>query len=215
MIFDSITHSIDGHALLNGVYLKALAGEVTALLGLNGSGKSTLMRIAAGLILPNSGTIFCDGQPFNKRDMKKRYNKIAFLPQTSFLPKDITVKKLIKSFPNSSLADELFIQKHFEKKISMLSGGERRLLEFRLLISLNRAWYLLDEPFVGVEPIYVERLVGEMEALKKAGKGIIISDHQLHHFKDLVDSSYLLMHGRCTQLSSLEEYKDLVNTFHQ
>lgn len=212
MVFDSIFFEINKFQLLKGAYLKIEPGEITGLFGANGSGKSTLLKIGAGMYKPSSGNVFINGNEFPPFQLRKRYQYIALLAQESFIPHDVTVNKLLEIIPdldNYSKNDEL-VKKILSQKISTLSGGELRYLEIKLIFSLNRDYYLLDEPFTGIEPKIIDQITNVILNNKSKGKGILLTDHYHRCVTGIVDTSYVLKNGQCRLLENAEDYINLI-----
>ena len=203
LILDSIFYRVPNLSILEGVYLKVIPGTVCALFGRNGAGKSTLLKIAAGQIQPGTGLTIIDNRRISNRSLKKRFSKIGYLPQDSMLPENISVNRLIRSFPSS---DDLFrnplIQKITRQKISELSGGERRYLELSLLFCLDRCYFLLDEPFTGVEPLIIEQIIQRIKEEAGRGKGILVTDHYHQYVLEVADYAYLMQNKQCYELGS-------------
>ena len=212
MVFDSIFFEINKFQILKGIYLKIEPGKITGLFGVNGSGKSTLLKIGAGMYKPNNGNIFINGNVFFPFQLKKRYQYIAFLSQDSFIPHDVSVNKLLEviSGIDHDLENDEIIKKFLSQKISSLSGGELRYLEIKLLFSLNRDYYLLDEPFTGIEPKLIEEITKEILTNRKKGKGILITDHYHRCVTGIVDTSYVLKNGQCTLLENAKDYINFI-----
>ena len=205
MIFDSIYYRIDNNCILDGIYLKVEPGSICGVFGLNGSGKTTLIKIGAGIIQPVSGSVFINGKAFLYKSRYLRYKNISYLCQDSFLPKDISVKKLIEAFQirkNTDYIYENFRNDLLDQKIRNLSGGEHRLLELILIISLDRKFILLDEPFTGIEPKIIEKIINLISIERDKGKGILLTDHYHHYTSTIVDTAYLLKDSKCFRISS-------------
>jgi ABC-type multidrug transport system ATPase subunit len=206
LVFDSVTYQASEKRILKGVHLKINAGEICGIFGRNGSGKSTLIKIGAGLFLPTSGTVFIDQKAFLKHQRYSRFEKIAYLAQDTFLPKDLKIKTLLKSF--SKLAYELLnktiLKSLIDQKIHSLSGGERKLLEIILIFSLDRKYLLLDEPFTGIEPIIIEKMIELIKEQRNKGKGILITDHYYRYLLANSDRAYLMEQGYCKPIESNE-----------
>lgn len=202
MIFDSIYHEITGKRILAGIYLKVEPGKICGLFGPNGSGKTTLLKIGAGVVLPTTGRVFIDGQAFSERKVFKRYGKIAYLSQETFLPRDTTVVKLLRmiSSKTKDIFSVHFPSKLINRKIGALSGGELRLLELIFVVSLNRLFLLLDEPFTGIEPLYIEKMMRLISEQSRLGKGILITDHYYRYTAQLSDYGYFMKNGECHKL---------------
>ena len=205
---------------MNEIHLKVEQGKIYGIFGKNGSGKSILMDIGAGIYLPSSGRVFINGKAFKKLSRIERYRKIAYLPQNSFLPQDVKVKNLIKSFPGLAygLINRSKLLNLKNEKISSLSGGELRLLELLLIISLNRTYLILDEPFTGIEPLIIQEMIDLILEQRQQKKGILITDHYYHYVLKISDIAYIIKDGQCKpigkdtdKLSMLKDYGYLSN----
>jgi len=83
-----------------------------------------------------------------------------------------------------------------------LSGGERRFLEILLIISLDRDFILLDEPFSGVEPRIIERIMEQIKNESEKGKGVLLTDHLHRYVLEAAEDAYLLQNRQCYELGS-------------
>jgi lipopolysaccharide export system ATP-binding protein len=201
LILDSIFFRVPENSILEGAYLKAEAGQVTAIVGRNGSGKSTLLKVAAGQYKATAGITIIDGERIHNKSLNRRYRKIGYLPQDTMLPPDITVKRLIKSLPESGkLTEDPLIQKIVHQKTIQLSGGEKRYLETAVLFHLNRKYILLDEPFTGVEPTIIDLLIDRIRKEAQNGKGILLTDHMHRYISLVADKGYLIHNQQCYDL---------------
>lgn len=197
MTFDSIIFSYRYNKVLRGIFVKIPANSLVGLWGRNGSGKTTLLKMGAGLLMPDSGNIFINGENVCNLASKARYKCISYLPQGTFIPSDLSIEQLENKIPSlSSFAkNHVFLMKNRKTKIGLLSTGEKRFLEIVLLFSLDRQFYLLDEPFTGVEPNLVDTLEDFLILQKNNGKGILLTDHNYRHVANIVDFAYLLKDG--------------------
>ena len=171
LILDGIFYRVPALDILKGVHLKAQPGAVTGLFGRNGSGKTTLLKVAAGQIQPNSGLTIIDGDRLHKRSKWTRFAKVAYLPQESMLPSDVTGRTLVQSASLSSPQIPDRLSSALDQKVRTLSGGERRLLEVAIILGLERDYVLLDEPFTGVEPILIDAIGRRIEQAAAEGTG--------------------------------------------
>jgi len=160
MVFDSIIFQYNRGPLLRGIYLSVPKNSITGLFGINGCGKSTLLNIGAGFLTQDDGNIFINNEVVVKSFSVERYNKIGYLSQNTFLPKDLKVSEFLRinNCPDDYFLDDFIVKKIINQKIHSLSGGELRYLEVIFLFSLKREYYLLDEPFTGIEPNIIEQL---------------------------------------------------------
>jgi lipopolysaccharide export system ATP-binding protein len=206
LILDSIILHFDQREVLHGVYMALEPSTVYGLYGLNGSGKTTLMKVVMGILSPDSGAVFIQGVPQAERTIRERFSKIGYLPQGSFVPTDIGVARLVRQFPGAGgFLDEFSKLGHARKSVGELSTGLRRYLEIRLILSLDRPIVLLDEPFTGLEPILIERVVQDIRSTRNAGRTILLTDHYHQYVEGAVDEKILLAGGRCRPLSSIDD----------
>ncbi len=203
MTFDSIIFSYGTTKILNGIYLTIPKGKIVGLYGVNGSGKSTLLKIGCGHLTEDDGNIFINQKSYYEASIQSRFKKIAYLSQNTFLPSDLSIKNIVvrNNFNESIFQEDQLIGKLYANKINTLSGGELRYLEVKLLLELNREYYLLDEPFSGIEPIVIEKIIALLLEAKLNGKGIIITDHFYRYVKGINDISYVLRDGSCYEIN--------------
>jgi lipopolysaccharide export system ATP-binding protein len=206
---DSIRKSFGDKQVLTDIALKCNPGEIIGLLGRNGTGKSTLMKIIFGTLFTDHKFIRINDEILNKSFKSKNF--IAYLPQDNFLPKNITVKKVLEIYSGDLdqkrfLEDEV-LSKVAATRIGNLSGGESRYLEVKLLLNLQSFFVLLDEPFNGISPLHVE-LIKTMILKKSSQKGIILTDHDYRNVLEVANKFYLLFDGG---LKSVKTEQDLID----
>lgn len=203
MVLDSIFFSVPALKILSGAYLELHQGTITALIGLNGSGKSTLLKIAAGQIKADSGITLIKGERIHSKSLNKRYRWIGYLPQESMLPGDMKVSRVLDRFPSTqAMLSDSNIGRSSSQKVKQLSGGERRLLEISILFCLDRDFFLLDEPFSGVEPKIVDLIIDRIREERNKGKGILLTDHMHRYVTDIADNGYLIHNRQCYELGT-------------
>ncbi len=209
LVFDSIIFGYGNKEILRGVYLSVPPNSIVGLFGLNGSGKSTLIKIGAGFLTQNDGNLFIDEKPVPNNIVIERYNAIGYLSQDSFLPKELCVADFLKKCnpSNNHFTNDSLINKVKDQKILSLSGGELRYLEILFLFSLNRGYYLLDEPFTGIEPIFIEKIINLIIEQKEKGKGILITDHYHRYVTEIIDECYLLKEGYASHLDKSNSFR--------
>ncbi|AUC77369.1 ABC transporter ATP-binding protein [Olleya sp. Bg11-27] len=216
MIFeiDNVELYFKNKRILNGIYLKAETGKVTSLLGSNGSGKSCLLNIAFGTLNAKYSHIRLDSKPV----LKPLYltKTAAFLPQYNFTPNQAKVNALFLLFDISwttFIVDYPEFKIHKNNTINKLSGGERRVIEIYLILKKNAEIILLDEPFNGVAPLYIEK-IQTLIIEEKQHKAIILTDHRYTEVIAVSDTIYLIKNG-CSKLidniTELEDYSYLSN----
>ena len=203
---DSITKSFGKNKILQDVYIGCETGKIVGILGRNGSGKSTLFQIIFGTL--KGETQYVKYNHIILKNQFDRKNRISYLPQYSFLPKTIKIKKLITLFCDNENSAKLLnseLLKPFINEIPRnLSSGELRILEVLLIIYSRAKFILLDEPFHSLSP----KIVSEIKNIIKEQsryKGFLISDHQYQDVLDVSDSIYLLSDTYLKPLKDLTE----------
>jgi len=197
--------------LLTDIKLDCSTQEIIAVFGRNGSGKTTMMQILFGTKSAHMAEVYIDSNPIDlKEGIRKK--RIAYLPQDSYLPKDLTVYRVIliyfgKERGQKLLAKDYRLSKLQFQSVGSLSSGERRYLEVFLVCNVEHEFLLLDEPFSLIEPLYKEA-IKEMLIKTKADKGIILTDHYYQDASDVADRSVLLKDG---QLIEIQDFRDLEN----
>ena len=196
--------------VLRDVSLRLERGEVVGLLGPNGAGKTTSFYILTGLIQPDSGTVTLDGHDITRLPMYRRARiGIGYLPQEASIFRGMTVENNIRAVldvtePASELREsrleallgEFSLTHLRHTPAPALSGGERRRVEIARALAGSPGYILLDEPFVGIDPIAVNDVRALVGHLKDRGIGVLITDHNVRETLDIVDRAYILHDGR-------------------
>lgn len=205
--------------VVNQVSFEVKQGEIVGLLGPNGAGKTTSFYQVVGLIKPDSGTVYLDGEDITALPMYKRAQKgIGYLPQEASIFRKLSVEDNIlavlemKNYSKAeqrerleSLLNEFRLQ-HVRKSMGdVLSGGERRRTEIARALAVDPKFILLDEPFAGIDPIAVEDIQAIVARLKYRNIGILITDHNVTETLSICDRAYLLIEGKIFKHGTAEE----------
>jgi ABC-type lipopolysaccharide export system ATPase subunit len=193
---DGIELSFGSRKILSDIYICCASGEITGLLGRNGQGKSCLMNIIYGSLKAQSRSIrFNDQSEF---EAFKNPSLLSYLPQFSFIPPSLTLKRVFNDFELSFVDFELFLPEFLGRinaKIASLSGGERRLVEVYLIIKSKSAYTILDEPFSHIMPLHIEKIKALIIS-EKTNKGFFITDHMYQSIIDISNRTYVLKDGK-------------------
>jgi lipopolysaccharide export system ATP-binding protein len=185
-------------------------GEVVGLLGPNGAGKTTTFYLIVGLLRADAGQILVDQSDISQMPMHRRARLgIGYLPQEPSIFRRLTVREnilaILETLPLSrkerkdrlaQLLEELNIAHLADRKGYNLSGGERRRVEITRALVTEPKFMLLDEPFLGIDPIAVGELQDIVGRLKAKGLGILISDHNVRETLSTTDRAYIMFEGR-------------------
>jgi ABC-type multidrug transport system ATPase subunit len=203
--FDSLYLEFGHHRVLQDVYVKCETGEVVGIIGRNGSGKSCLMKIVFGSMKAYMQSVRINQTNILQTNIPKGY--INYLPQESFLPPFLKVKEALKQYNIDPDDLTRFIPELTDRQnhaINRLSGGEIRLIEVYLILQSPSLFSILDEPFSGLMPIHIERVIS---LIKQAGihKGIILTDHQYRYLMPIADKLFLLVNGKTIPVKDSNE----------
>ncbi len=205
-----LVKSYNRHRVVNGVSLHISSGEVVGLLGPNGAGKTTTFYMITGLVRPDSGHIFLDGQDISMLPVYLRARLgLNYLPQETSVFRKLSVEQNIMAIletvePDKSrrrerletLLEQLDISRLRQQRAESLSGGQKRRLEITRALVTEPDFMLLDEPFAGLDPIVVLEIQKIIAKLKERGIGIVITDHNTRETLGVCDRIYLLDQGR-------------------
>lgn len=195
--------------VVKGVSLDVSQGEIVGLLGPNGAGKTTTFYMIVGMVRPNAGQIVLGDKDLTTVPMFKRARHgIGYLAQEASIFSHLTVEGNVHAVLEfqkmdrkdrhrrvDELIEEFGLEKVRKSKGYMLSGGERRRTEIARALATNPKFFLLDEPFAGVDPIAVEDIQSIVARLKDRGIGVLITDHNVHETLAITDRAYLLYEG--------------------
>ena len=204
---DSVNKSYGQNRVLSDIYLKCETGDIIGILGSNGSGKSTLLKILFGVERAEQKFIRIDGKIFDRPYQTS--GEIAYLPQDSFIPKNMTLVEAVKLYlsaddqVNMFFDDSTLFMVQYQKA-SQLSGGELRFAEIKLLLNMDVKFVLLDEPFNGISPVNIE-LIKDMIRKSAQNKGIILTDHDYRNVLDISNQHYLLWDGGLKKIKDKED----------
>lgn len=199
------------------IYVKQ--GEIVGLLGPNGAGKTTTFYMTVGLISPNEGRVYLEGEDITGFPVYKRAQLgIGYLPQEASVFRTLSVENNIRAIlemTNTSkeyqkekleqLISEFKLEKVRHNRGSNLSGGERRRTEIARCLAINPKFIMLDEPFAAVDPIAVEDIQSVVYHLKERNIGVLITDHKADSILGITDRAYMLFEGKVLFQGTSEE----------
>jgi ABC-type multidrug transport system ATPase subunit len=205
LIVNKLSKKFKKRIILSDISLRIKTGEILGIFGRNGCGKSTLLKILFGTLPSDDENILIDNEYFNSSRNIELMN-ISYLPQDSFLPKDLKVRDVIPIFyKDGDAQDKIFydprIAKFERQKIGTLSLGERRYFEILLISRLPHQFLLLDEPFSMVEPLYQDSIKELLFQLKKE-KGILITDHYYRNVIEVSDRKMFINDGKAIEIEN-------------
>ncbi|MDP2686113.1 MAG: ATP-binding cassette domain-containing protein [Aequorivita sp.] len=208
----SATINFGKKEILKEVSFSLKTTDILGIFGRNGCGKSTLLKMIFGTQTKGFIKISIDGTTINPSENISAEH-IAYLPQHSFLPKNIKVRDLIPIyFSEEKKQDAIFydslVAKLTAKKVGELSLGQVRYLEVLLVGNLEHPFLILDEPFSMIEPLYkieISKLLNKL----KAEKGILITDHYYEDVLEITTQNLIIKDGIASKIDGIPDLRKL------
>jgi branched-chain amino acid transport system ATP-binding protein len=211
ILLDQVTVAIQRTDILNDVSMEIASGRMAGLIGRNGAGKTTLMRSIMGLLPLRKGSIVLNDVDLVAVSAHRRtHHGIGFMPEDRRLIPDLTVAEnvLLPAWAaRLADADDRLawtyarmpeVQQFADRRASLLSGGQQKLVALARSLMIGRRLLLLDEPFEGVAPALAQRLIEVIASLKGEGATVLISESDYTHSRDLVDQVFVIERGVVT-----------------
>ncbi len=199
-----------GREVVKGLSLELRSGEIVGLLGPNGAGKTTTFYSLAGFVRPEGGAILMDEEDVTRLPMYARARRgLGYLAQEPTVFAGLTVEENLRAVLErtirsrldqmrrvKSLLEEFGLWEMRRQRAASLSGGEKRRLEVARAMIHSPKLILLDEPFVGIDPITVGDLKRMIQNLRDQGIGILITDHNVREALPILERAYLIYDGK-------------------
>lgn len=209
LVARGLKKTFGARAVVNGIDLEVVSGQVIGLLGPNGAGKTTTFYMVVGLCRPDGGEVLLDDEKLTALPMHLRARRgISYLPQEPSVFRKLTVRENLLAVLEmmnigrsereeraAALLNDLGIGHIAASPGYALSGGERRRVEIARALATNPLFILLDEPFAGIDPIAVNDIQGIIGDLRSRGIGILISDHNVRETLGVCDAAYIVNAG--------------------
>ena len=191
--FDQVWFSYDGRPILEGASLELSPGEVVGLLGLNGTGKTTTMRLIAGILDPERGSV------------QRTYRTLGYLPEERGLYRRLTVERYLRFVGELSglataaarstvdrLIEQFRLEEYRGRRIEALSKGNQQKVQLAATLVPSPDLMLWDEPFSGLDALNQDLLLDVLRDLRGRGVAVLLSTHRLDDLEMLADRTYIL-----------------------
>lgn len=211
LVADRLTRAFGDRVAVRDLSLRVAAGEIVALLGPNGAGKTTTLRMLAGLILPNAGSITINGVLVSAATANQARRAVGLLTETPGLWERLTVRANLLTYARLQTLDEP--QRHVARALAevdltdraddlagkLSKGLKQRVALARALIHQPPVM-LLDEPTSGLDPASARHVRDLIAGLRGQGRAVLVSTHNLVEAEQLADRIAVLK----TQLLALD-----------
>lgn len=201
LVTDSVSKKFGDFTALNKASIAVPKGSIFGLLGPNGAGKTTLIRIINQITIPDSGSVYLDGEPLQPHHIQN----IGYLPEERGLYKSMKVgeqalylaqlKGMNKAEAKKRLKywfEKLEIGDWWNKKIQELSKGMAQKIQFVVTVLHQPKLLIFDEPFSGFDPINANLIKDEILQLREEGATVIFSTHRMESVEELCDHIALI-----------------------
>lgn len=214
---DSLTGGYTRKDVLKNISFSVDRGEIVALIGLNGAGKSTTIKHIIGLMRPRKGTIKIDGQRIEE-DLNAYRRRFSFIPETPVLYDELTLEEHLEltamayGLDENTYKDRLeFLLKEFrmEKRLkwfpSHFSKGMKQKVMIMSALLVEPELFIIDEPFVGLDPLAIQSLLDLLKDRREEGAGILMSTHILATAEKYCDRFIILHNGEMKAQGTLKQ----------
>lgn len=194
-------------------------GKLVGLIGLNGAGKSTTIKEIIGLLQPQSGSITLNGMTL-ATDPENYRKQIGYIPETPALYEELTLKEHIEI---TAMAYDIPMEEAMQRADSLLktfrldnklewfpanfSKGMKQKVMVLCAFLIEPALYIIDEPFLGLDPLAINSLLELMGQMKNAGASILMSTHILATAEKYCDRFILLHEGKIRAQGTIDDLR--------
>ncbi|WP_411343626.1 ABC transporter ATP-binding protein [Paenibacillus sp. WLX1005] len=209
-----------GKPVLHDISFSVGRGEMIGLIGLNGAGKSTTMKHILGLMTPQGGEVQIHGTTLQS-DAQQYRSSLAFVPESPQLYEEMTVREHLEFTARAYGVDQSLYEQRAARLISLFNMGEK---EDSLSMHLSKGMkqkvmimcafvaapplYVIDEPFLGLDPLGIRSLLDFMVETKQSGSSILLSSHILSTIENYCDRFIVLHKGRVIVQGTLEQIRE-------
>ncbi len=215
----NLTKNFDGFMALDGVSFEFEDGEIFGIIGHNGAGKTTLLKIISGLIAPTTGELFINDTDVVKNPVALKEN-LGYLPEESRLYETMTAENYLAFFGeiyglspqeirirSSQLFSALSLEPEGKKLGEFSKGMKRKVAIARSLIH-EPNFLVYDEATSGLDPMTSRFIADYLRTLKKEGKTIVLSAHNLYQVEAICDKVMILKRGKMVAFGTMKELRE-------
>lgn len=212
VVCDHVVKQFKPVTALNGVSLTLPAGKIVGLLGPNGSGKTTLMKILAGVLREDAGTVLLDG----KRVGEETKAIVSYLPERTYFNPVMKVSECVDFFVDfyadfdRKRAEDMLrtLNVPMDARMKTLSKGTKEKVQIVLVMSRRAKLYLLDEPIGGVDPATREYILNTIIGNYDPSASVLISTHLIADVENVLDAFMFLKDGQIVMENSVDAVRE-------
>lgn len=213
---ENVCKSYGDFVAVDNLCCKVAQGSIFGLLGPNGAGKTSSIRMMIGITAPDQGQVRIFGRPFDRKNLDRvgylpeergLYRKMNVLDQLVFMAELHGVPASVAKRKAVDWCERLEISLKLANKLEELSKGMQQKIQFIAALLHDPEFIIMDEPFVGLDPVNAGMLKDVLLDLKKQGKTILFSTHRMDQVEKLCDSICLVNKGRAVLQGTLKEIK--------
>jgi ABC-2 type transport system ATP-binding protein len=191
-------------------------GSMFGLLGPNGSGKTSSIRMMIGMTMPDTGSVFLFGKPFERKNVHRvgylpeergLYKKMKVIDQLIFLGELHGLDAVTASKRAHGWCERLEITEAITKKTEELSKGMQQKIQFIAALLHEPELIIMDEPFSGLDPVNAALLQNTLLDLNRQGRTVLFSTHRMDQVEKLCDTICLIDRGRKVLAGAMHEIK--------
>ncbi|MBL4993562.1 multidrug ABC transporter ATP-binding protein [Enterococcus xinjiangensis] len=216
LVIDHVTGGYGHLPVLKDISFNVQPGEIVGLIGLNGAGKSTTIKHIIGLLEPSKGTIEINHLSLKKNTEEYR-KQIGYIPETPSLYEELTLREHIEvtamayDIPMDTAmkrAEKLLETFRLSNRLDWFPANFSKGMKQKVMILcaflIEPSLYIIDEPFLGLDPLAINALLELMVEMKKEGAGILMSTHILATAEKYCDRFVVLHNGEIRADGTLE-----------
>ncbi len=194
-------------------------GEMIGLIGLNGAGKSTTIKHILGLMQPQKGNVQINGVALTE-DAEKYRSSFAYVPESPVLFDELTVEEHLrltamayqieeKAFDNKEreLLEQFQMLPKRKAFAAHLSKGMKQKVMIMNALLADPKLYIIDEPFLGLDPLGIRSLLDHLTAVKRAGAAVLMSSHILSTVEAYCDRLIIVHQGKIVAQGTMDEIR--------
>jgi lipopolysaccharide export system ATP-binding protein len=216
LVADCLAKSFGERRVLSAASLRAVPGQVRVLFGRNGIGKSTLMKIAVGLVQPDSGTVRYADRPLLRSTLAALAREgLFYLADDDLFSPAFSVRRQLgflsarfNGVPVDVAAQRAGVGHVIDQRPYRLSGGERRRAELAAVLVRNPQCLIADEPYRGISPKDAEELSTMFRELAANGCAVIVSGHEVNTLLDVADHITWCTSGTTYEIGTPEQARE-------